>query len=158
MTEDQQRQPSDQSVADQGVESPTEAEARPREPEPALGDGDAPTANAPSGSVAADGLAVPEAPVDVEAAKPSAVADAATPEPAQADVGPDPLWGAASAFLGFFVMAFGGATDRHYVFNAGSALMLLGAFAFMLQLGVTSYRQRPFHPVKALRALLQRRP
>lgn len=158
MTEDQQRQPSDERVADEALESPLEAEARFSEPEPALGDGDDPTANAPSEPAAADALAAVEAPVDADAAKASAMADAAAPEPAQTDVGPDPLWGAACAFLGFFVMAFGGATDRHYVFNAGSVVMLLGALVFLIQLGVTSYRQRPFHPVKALRALLQRRP
>ena len=124
-------------------------------------DGEAMAASMPDSGSASGSVSHEDEPDEASLLAPSEVveelpASAATQETAK-DVGPDPLWGAASAFLGFFVMAVGGATDRHYVFNVGSGIMLVGAAVFLIQMAVTRYRQDPFHPVEVIRALFQRR-
>ena len=63
--------------------------------------------------------------------------------------GPDPVWGLGVFIVGLLTMAFGGATTRHWVFNIGETLLLIGVIVFVGAVAVTSHRQE--HVVKRLR-------
>jgi hypothetical protein len=60
------------------------------------------------------------------------------------DVGPDPVWGMGVFIVGLTTMAIGGATTRHYVFNVGEGLLLIGVFWFLATVAITSHRQEDF--------------
>ncbi len=81
---------------------------------------------------------------------PKPTAEAALTEPADADalrprpptdVGPDPVWGVGLFVLGVIVMATGGATTRHYMFNVGEGILLIGVAVFVGSVALTSHRQ-----------------
>lgn len=63
--------------------------------------------------------------------------------------GPDPVWGLGVFIVGLLIMAFGGATTRHWVFNIGETLLLIGVIVFVGAVAITSHRQE--HVVKRLR-------
>lgn len=67
--------------------------------------------------------------------------DAAEPEQ-QRDVGPDPVVGAGISLAGIFLMGTGGASDSHYVFDAGVAIAVLGAGIFVLFVTLSALKQR----------------
>ena len=77
------------------------------------------------------------------------------------DVGPDPIWGLAALVIGILVMAIGGAANWHWVFNAGTGLMLLGVVVLLLTVAITSFKQNPdrfLEPARNIgRALRKRR-
>jgi hypothetical protein len=83
---------------------------------------------------------VASAPADFESRRPS--------QPGQAsgdgDVrhGPDPVAGAGVTLLGIFLMGAGGATDAHYVFDAGVLLAVLGAATFVLCVALSAMKLR----------------
>jgi hypothetical protein len=56
--------------------------------------------------------------------------------------GPDPVTGAGLALFGIFVMGLGGASDLHYVFNAGMFIAVGGAVVFVLFVALTAMKQR----------------
>jgi hypothetical protein len=65
------------------------------------------------------------------------------PSPPPPDVGPDPIWGLAALVVGIVVMAVGGAANWHWVFNAGTGLMLIGVVVLLLTVAITSFKQNP---------------
>lgn len=66
---------------------------------------------------------------------------------------PDPVWGLGFFILGLIIMAIGGATTRHWWFNVGEGLLLIGVAVFLTFVGITSHRQE--HVVKRLRRAFQ---
>ncbi len=71
------------------------------------------------------------------------------------DVGPDPVWGFGVFLVGMITMAVGGAFTRHWVFNIGETLLLLGVGIFVGCVAITSHRQE--HLLKRLRRALRKR-
>ena len=71
-----------------------------------------------------------------------------------ADVGPDPVWGVALGVFGLVNMAIAGALTRHYWFNVGEALMLLGALVFLGSVAVTNAKQGRLPTLSELRRRL----
>jgi hypothetical protein len=68
---------------------------------------------------------------------------AADPEqPERAPAGPDPVIGAGIALLGIFLMGTGGASDAHYVFNAGVLTAIIGAILFVLFVALSALKLR----------------
>ncbi len=63
----------------------------------------------------------------------------------RAERGPDPSIGIGFFVVGLLIMAVGGATTHHYVFNAGEGLVLLGAVIFLISVAVTHYRIQPWN-------------
>jgi hypothetical protein len=57
--------------------------------------------------------------------------------------GPDPAVGIGLFVVGLLIMATGGATTQHYVFNAGEGLVLLGAVIFLASVAITNHRLEP---------------
>lgn len=62
----------------------------------------------------------------------------------RAERGPDPSIGIGFFVVGLIVMATGGATTHHYLFNAGEGMVLLGAVIFLVSVAVTNYRIQPW--------------
>jgi hypothetical protein len=58
------------------------------------------------------------------------------------DVGPDPVVGAGISLLGIFLMGTGGASDSHYLFDAGVGIAVLGAGIFVLFVTLSALKQR----------------
>ena len=58
------------------------------------------------------------------------------------DVGPDPAIGAGVTLLGIFLMGLGGSIDRHYFFNVGVLVAVLGAVMFVACVALTAFYQR----------------
>ncbi len=58
------------------------------------------------------------------------------------DVGPDPVWGVCVGVFGLLNLAVAGALTKHWWFNVGEALMLLGAVVFAVLLAISSVRQQ----------------
>lgn len=56
--------------------------------------------------------------------------------------GPDPVIGAGITLFGIFLMGTGGASDAHYVFDAGVLVGLGGAVTFVLFVALSALRQR----------------
>ena len=54
--------------------------------------------------------------------------------------GPDPIYGLALIVVGILTMGVAGAATLHYVFNAGTALTILGAMLFVGSLAVSSLK------------------
>jgi hypothetical protein len=54
--------------------------------------------------------------------------------------GPDPIYGLALVVLGILTMGVAGAATLHYVFNAGTALTILGAMLFVGSMAVSSLK------------------
>jgi hypothetical protein len=63
-------------------------------------------------------------------------------QPPQDQSGPDPVIGAGVALLGIFLMGTGGATDAHYVFDAGVLTAVVGAVVFVLFVALSALKQR----------------
>lgn len=61
----------------------------------------------------------------------------------RAKPGPDPVIGVGLFAVGLLIMATGGAFTWHYVFNVGEGILLLGAVIFLVNVTLTSHRQRP---------------
>jgi hypothetical protein len=78
-------------------------------------------------------------------------ADAPSPKPADADVGPDPVHGIAIGAFGLVNMALGGATTQHLWFNVGEGLLLLGAAVFLGSVAITHFKQRGFPTLAEIR-------
>jgi len=67
----------------------------------------------------------------------------AAPEPKAARAeGPDPVIGAGLTLFGIFVMGLGGASNMHYVFDAGMFTAVGGAVVFVLFVALTAMKQR----------------
>lgn len=54
--------------------------------------------------------------------------------------GPDPIYGLGMVVVGVLVMGVAGAATLHFLFNAGTALTILGALAFVASLAISSMR------------------
>lgn len=54
--------------------------------------------------------------------------------------GPDPIYGLGMVVVGVLVMGVAGAATLHFLFNAGTALTILGALAFVSSLAISSMR------------------
>jgi hypothetical protein len=61
---------------------------------------------------------------------------------ARREAGPDPVVGAGVTLLGIFLMGAGGATDAHWVFDAGVLLAVLGAAVFVGCVALSAYKLR----------------
>ena len=61
---------------------------------------------------------------------------------AEAQLGPDPVFGAGVTLLGIFVMGIAGARDMHYVFDVGVVTAVLGAVAFVVCVALSALKQR----------------
>ena len=59
-----------------------------------------------------------------------------------ADAGPDPVWGATVFVVGLLIMAIGGASTQHYMFNVGETILLVGAAMFLVSLAISSIKMR----------------
>jgi hypothetical protein len=59
------------------------------------------------------------------------------------DVGPDPVWAVGVFVVGLVVMGVGGAATWHWVFNIGTAVLLLGVLWFLYATIRTSLLQEP---------------
>lgn len=73
-----------------------------------------------------------------------------------AERSPDPSLGVGLFVVGLLVMAAGGATTQHYVFNAGEGLVLLGAVIFLVSVAITSYRIEPWNLRELARRVIGR--
>ncbi|MEM1030234.1 MAG: hypothetical protein AAF928_20315 [Myxococcota bacterium] len=69
---------------------------------------------------------------------------------------PDPSLGVGLFVVGLLVMASGGATTQHYVFNVGEALLLLGAVVFLVRVAIARHRQDPWDWKRAAQKLIGR--
>jgi len=69
---------------------------------------------------------------------------------------PDPSVGVGVFVVGLIIMAIGGATTEHYVFNAGEGLLLLGAVIFLVSVAITNYRIEPWSLREAARKVVGR--
>ncbi len=54
--------------------------------------------------------------------------------------GPDPIYGLGMVVVGVLIMGVAGAATLHFVFNAGTALTILGALVFVASLAISSMR------------------
>jgi hypothetical protein len=54
--------------------------------------------------------------------------------------GPDPIYGLAVLVVGILTMGVAGAATLHFVFNAGTALTILGALMFVASLAISSLK------------------
>lgn len=54
--------------------------------------------------------------------------------------GPDPIYGLGMVVIGVLIMGVAGAATLHFVFNAGTALTILGALVFVSSLAISSMR------------------
>jgi predicted membrane metal-binding protein len=54
--------------------------------------------------------------------------------------GPDPIYGLALLVVGILTMGVAGAATLHFVFNAGTALTILGALMFVASLAISSLK------------------
>ena len=54
--------------------------------------------------------------------------------------GPDPIYGLGMVVVGVLIMGVAGAATWHFVFNAGTALTILGALVFVSSLAASSMR------------------
>lgn len=56
--------------------------------------------------------------------------------------GPDPVVGIGLVILGILVMGIGGAATFHYVFNIGTAILIVGALVFLVSVVLSSLKDR----------------
>jgi hypothetical protein len=83
--------------------------------------------------------------------------DAALPDPAAgpvrgvvgSDGRRDPATGAGITLFGIFLMGTGGATDAHYLFDAGAATAVIGAMIYVLFVALTALKMRRGTPAPA---------
>lgn len=60
--------------------------------------------------------------------------------PERDPAGPDPIYGLGMVVVGVLIMGVAGAATLHFVFNAGTALTILGALVFVASLAISSMR------------------
>ncbi len=59
---------------------------------------------------------------------------------------PDPVIGIGLVVLGVLIMGIGGAATLHYVFNAGTAITIVGALVFVISVAMSSLGDRKLRP------------
>jgi hypothetical protein len=62
--------------------------------------------------------------------------------PQGADVGPDPVIGAAITLLGILAMGISGAADAHYPFDVSVLVAVVGAGVFVGSVALSAMKQR----------------